>query len=82
MIERPDADHRRRIRGDEAGVLQADEREQQPDARRRRERSDGGIAIAMRSRSGVTDTSRNSTPAQKMMPSATGHGTPPLMISV
>src|SRR6186997_1800775 len=46
------------------------------------ERSDDGMAIAMRSRSGVIDTSRKTTPAQKMMPSATGHGTPPLMINV
>ena len=44
--------------------------------------SGGGMAIAMRSRNGVADTSRNATPAQKMMPSATGHGTPPLMITV
>ena len=41
-----------------------------------------GKDIAIRSRSGVTETSRNATPAQKMMPSATGHGTPPLMITV
>ena len=41
-----------------------------------------GIAIAMRSRTGVAETSRNTTPAQKMMPSATGQGMPPLMISV
>ncbi len=38
--------------------------------------------MAIRSRSGVAETSRNSTPAQKMMPSATGQGMPPLMISV
>ena len=41
-----------------------------------------GNDIAIRSRSGVTETSRNATPAQKMMPSATGHGTPPAMITV
>ena len=36
MIERADADHRRRVGRDEAGVLQADEGQQQPDAGRRR----------------------------------------------
>ena len=39
------------------------------------ERSGGGIASAMCSRSGVADTTRNSTPAQKTMPSAVCHGT-------
>ena len=38
-------------------------------------RSDGGIASAMCSRNGVADTTRNSTPAQKTMPSAVCHGT-------
>ena len=39
------------------------------------DRSTGGIASAMCSRSGVVDTTRNSTPAQKTMPSAVCHGT-------
>ncbi len=38
-------------------------------------RSDGGIAVASRSRSGVPEIARNSTPAQNTMPSAVGHGT-------
>ena len=38
-------------------------------------RSAGGIASAICSRNGVTDTIRNSTPAQKTMPSAVCHGT-------
>ncbi len=46
------------------------------------DRSGSGIATAIRSRSGVRDTSRNATPAQNVMPSATGHDTPPLMIKV
>ena len=41
-----------------------------------------GIASATDSRSGVADTSRNSTPAQKTMPSATGQGTPPWITMV
>ncbi|MNC98376.1 hypothetical protein D3C83_163150 [compost metagenome] len=45
-------------------------------------RSCGGIAIAMPSRSRVAEISRKITPAQKMMPSATGHATPPLMMIV
>ncbi len=35
-----------------------------------------GMARAIDSRRGVTETTRKSTPAQKTMPSATGHGTP------
>ena len=38
-------------------------------------RSDAGMASAIRSRSGVADTTRNSTPAQNTMPSAVCHGT-------
>ena len=38
-------------------------------------RSDGGIARAMCSRRGVADTTRNSTPDQKTIPSAVCHGT-------
>ena len=38
-------------------------------------RSEAGIASAMCSRSGVADTTRNSTPAQNTMPSAVCHGT-------
>ena len=34
-----------------------------------------GMARATAARTGVTETKRKSTPAQKMMPSATGHGT-------
>ena len=41
-----------------------------------------GIAIATDSRSGVADTTRKITPAQKTMPSATGHGTPPCRMIV
>ena len=41
-----------------------------------------GIAIASDSRSGVADTTRKITPAQKTMPSATGHGTPPCRMIV
>ena len=33
--------------------------------------------MAIGSRSGVAETSRNNTPAQNTMPSATGHGTLP-----
>ncbi len=39
------------------------------------ERSDGGIARAIISRSGVVETSTNSAPAQNTMPSAVCHGT-------
>ena len=35
-----------------------------------------GIASATDSRSGVVETTRKITPAQKTMPRATGHGTP------
>ena len=38
-------------------------------------RNGAGIAIAICSRRGVADTSRNSTPAQNTMPSAVCHGT-------
>src|SRR5436309_8977347 len=38
-------------------------------------RSDAGMASAIRSRGGVADTTRNSTPAQNTMPSAVCHGT-------
>ena len=38
-------------------------------------RSDGGMASAMCSRNGVAETTRNSTPAQKTIPSAVCHGT-------
>ena len=37
--------------------------------------SDAGMASATRSRMGVADTSRNSTPAQNTMPSAVCQGT-------
>ena len=39
------------------------------------DRSGAGIASAIASRSGVVETSRNSTPDQNTMPSAVCHGT-------
>ena len=43
-----------------------------------------GMARAIVTRTGVTETSRKSTPAQKTMPSATGQGTllPRMMVKV
>ena len=35
-----------------------------------------GIALAIDSRMGVTEISKKITPAQKIIPSAVGHGTP------
>ena len=47
-------------------------------------RNDGGNPRAMLSRIGVTEITRNSTPAQKIMPSAMGQGTlrPKIMLNV